>query len=67
MAIAPSKLGRFVRPMLHDDEEMLCNLRVVGLVNPDVPDEILTDVFKAARDEHDALPEGSRRFNSPEE
>jgi len=67
MAIAPSKLGRFVLPMLNADEALLRSLRAASLVSPDAPDDALVAVFRSARDEHDALPERTRRFNSPHE
>ena len=67
MAIAPSKLGNFVLPMLNADEVLLRSLRASGLVRRDALDDALTAVFRRARDEHDALPEGAREYNSPEE
>ena len=67
MAIAPSKLGRFVLPMLNADEALLRSLRAAGLVSRDAPDDALLAVFRRARDEDAALPEQARRFNSPHE
>jgi hypothetical protein len=67
MAIAPSKLGEFVAPMLNADEALVRSLRAANLVRPDAPDDALTAVFKRARDEHQSLPEGTREFNSPHE
>ena len=67
MAIAPSKLGRFVLPMLNADEALLSSLRAAGLVRLDTPNDALIAVFKQARDEDAALPEHRRRFNSPHE
>jgi len=67
MAIAPSKLGRFVLPMLSADQALVRSIRAAGLVKSDTPDDALIAVFRRARDEHNGLPEGTREFNSPEE
>lgn len=68
MAIAPSKLGQLVsRQFWNADEALLRSLRAAGLVRPDAADDELIAVFRRARQEHDAIPEGARAFNSPEE
>jgi len=68
MAIAPSKLGQFVSPLLYAvDEARLRSLRAAGLVRPDAPDDALTAAFRRAREEDDAIPDDARAFNSPEE
>ena len=71
-AIAPSKLGEFIDRVwssddARSDDALLRSLREAGLVKPDVPDDTLMGVFKKARQEHSALPERSRSFNSPHE
>ena len=43
------------------------NVHEVGLVSSDASDNELTAVFRKARDEHLAIPEGARAFNSPHE
>ena len=68
MAIAPSKLGQFVsKQMGTADDALLRSLRAAGLVRPEASDDELTAVFSRVRQEHDAIPEGARQFNSPEE
>jgi len=67
MAIAPSKLGRVVTSAWTSDEALLVRLRDLGLVAADASSDELMAVFRRAREEHAALPEGSRRFNSPNE
>ena len=66
MAIAPSRLGRFVSAegfvetgttSQPSDDVLVRRLREVGLARPDVPDDILRAVLEAARDEH-ASPSG---------
>jgi hypothetical protein len=67
MAIAPSKLGRFVLRNWSSEDALLRGLREAGLVNPDVSDDELMAVFSEARREHAALSESHRGFNSPNE
>jgi hypothetical protein len=67
MAIAPSKLGRFVDDFWTSDKALLVRLRDAGLVNPDASDDELIAVFRKARAEHAALAEGMRRRDSPNE
>lgn len=67
MAIAPSKLGRFVCREGSSDDGLLRQLREAGLVRSDATDDEVTATFKKARDEDRALSESARMFNSPEE
>lgn len=67
MAIAPSKLGHFVRREWSSDETLLHRLREVGLVNAAATDNELTEAFRKARQEDSALSEDVRSFNSPHE
>ena len=66
-AIAPSKLGRFIDQNWSSDASLLRSLRKAGLVKPEVADGKLMAVFRRAREEDLSLPEGARRFNSPNE
>lgn len=65
MAIAPSKLGRFVLREGASDDLLMRSLRQTGLVRADVADADLKATFQAARDEHAAG--GYSPFNSPNE
>lgn len=80
MAIAPSKLGRFVvdegfswptneltPPQESDaaDNTLVRRLRETGLVRPDASDGEVAGTFRAARNEHAAG--GYSMFNSPNE
>ena len=65
MAIAPSKLGRFV--FGKGDADLLRDLREAGLVVPDARDDELIEVFEKSRREHAALSKDMQLFNSPEE
>src|SRR5262245_52203959 len=80
MAIAPSKLGRFVAqegfgwPSSHSaprqdysasDKGVAHRLREKCLVRPDVTDGEVTATLRAARDEHAA--HGYSEYNSPHE
>ena len=80
MAIAPSKLGRFVsqegfswpseesvapRDSREADETLVTRLREAGLVRPDATNGEIAETFRAARSEHAAG--GYSPFNSPEE
>ena len=80
MAIAPSKLGRFVhrqgfswprnasavpRDSGNADEALVSDLRKTGLVRPDATDGEIVETFRAARREH--VAGGCSWFNSPEE
>jgi hypothetical protein len=67
MAIAPSRLGKFVLENWSGDDALLRTLRRAGLVSRNAPDEEVTAVFRQAREEHAAIPEGARAFNSPHE
>ncbi len=67
MAIAPSRLGRLVQENWNDDAAILRSLRKAGLVNRRASDDELVAVFRRAREEHAALPEGGREYNSPNE
>ena len=67
MAIAPSKLGRLVGEGGRSDGELLQRLRELGLVNPTTSDSDLLETFRRAREEHLALSEEVRLFNSPHE
>jgi len=66
-AIAPSKLGVFISKNWSSDASLLRSLRKAGLVKPDVADDELMAVFRRAREEHAALPEDRRGYNSPNE
>src|SRR5690349_9185130 len=66
MAIAPSRLGRFVDNWT-SDEALLQALRAKGLVRRRASDEQVLATFKRARDEQNSLPPGMREFNSPNE
>jgi hypothetical protein len=80
MAIAPSKLGRFVAQEGFSwptsqmavpadfgaaDETLVRRLRDTGLVGPEATDNALIETFRAARSEHAAGDYSP--FNSPEE
>ncbi len=80
MAIAPSKLGRFVaregfsRPESESaspgdcsasDDTLVRRLREMGLIRSEVTDAEVTETFQAARREHAAG--GYSPFNSPNE
>jgi len=80
MAIAPSKLGRFVvqegfswptnqlaapREFGTADETLVRRLRETGLVRPEATDGEVAETFRAARSEHAAG--GYSPFNSPNE
>lgn len=80
MAIAPSKLGRFVlqegfswpseesatpRDFGEADEILVRRLRETGLVCPDAASDEIGKTFRAARSEHAAG--GFSQFNSPQE
>ncbi len=68
MAIARSKLGRFVLPRLYaTDEGRSRGLRADGLVRPDTPDDVSLAAFVAAIREDAAMPEDTLECNSPEE
>jgi hypothetical protein len=69
MAIAPSKLGRFVDRYLHsdDDDGLVRQLRQAGLVSEDASDSNLRATFRMAREEDSALSAREREYNSPEE
>lgn len=80
MAIAPSKLGRFVvqegfswptsrsaspSNASASDDRLVRRLREKGLVRADVTDAAIMETFQKARREHAA--DGYSLFNSPEE
>ena len=65
MAIAPSKLGRFVLQEGASDDLLVRRLREAGLVRADVTDADVKTTFQAARDEH--VARGCSPFNSPNE
>jgi len=80
VAIAPSKLGRFVeqegfswpreesdasRDSRKADEALVSRLRETGLVRPDATNDEIAETFRAARSEHAAG--GYSPYNSPEE
>ena len=67
MAIAPSKLGRLVRQEGESVDTLIQRLRELGLVEPDVSNADLMAIFEKARDEHRALSDEMRSFNSPHE
>lgn len=67
MAIAPSKLGKLILRHWSSERTLLCKLREADLVNPYVSDDDLKAVFRSAREEHAAMSEGQRMFNSPNE
>ena len=67
MAIAPSKLGRLVADCWSSEDAFIRGLRGAGLIKPDVSDEDLVSALEAAKQEDEALPDGQREFNSPEE
>ena len=67
MAIAPSKLGKLVLRDLDSERALLRRLREAGLVIPDASDDDLRAVLGRAREEHAALQEGERIWNSPHE
>lgn len=66
MAIAPSKLGRFVLQWDSEDA-LLRGLREAGLVNNGVSDDELMILFRTVREEHAGLPSDEQAFNSPHE
>jgi len=64
--IAPTKLGR----LLESDssvEALIAILRDRGLVTTDASDSDLRATFQRAADEHLAISEDDRSFNSPHE
>ena len=67
MAIAPSKLGYLVRKHWDSDDALIHALRDLGLVMFGSSDDDLEAVFERARQEHAALGEGARLYNSPNE
>ena len=67
MAIAPSKLGRFVDDHWHSDDALVQRLRESSLVREDASDDDLRATFTMAREEDSALSPEEREFNSPEE
>jgi hypothetical protein len=67
MAIAPSKLGRLIYQEWHSDDALIRRLRETGLVRADATSDDLQSTFRQAREEHSALSEGERAFNSPNE
>lgn len=67
MAIAPSKLGKLILRLGGSEKALLRALRQAGLVNPEASDEDLRTVLRKAREEDEALPEGERVWNSPNE
>jgi hypothetical protein len=75
LAIAASKLGRFVllegsgRFVLLEGslDAALAQRLKAGLVRLDVADDSLIVIFWRAREEHFAIPEDDRDFNSPHE
>lgn len=67
MALAPSKLGRFVDRHGITPESMIRMLREAGIVEPDCSDDAIRAALIRAREEHDALPAWQQDFNSPEE
>lgn len=67
MAIAPSKLGKFVLHYWNSERALLRELRGAGLVNAGASDEDLRAVFRKAREEHAGIPEVDRIWNSPHE
>jgi len=67
MAIAPSKLGRFIWEAGSDDELLMRRLRRSDLVRPDASDEEAMAAIRKAWEEHASLGEGDRPYNSPEE
>ena len=68
MAIAPSKLGRVVSECMYSGGDALVHrLRQEALVRSDVDDDDLKAVLATALNEHAAIPEEERAFNSPNE
>jgi hypothetical protein len=67
MAIAPSKLGEFVSPLMSSDDALVRGLREADLIKVDVSDDALIAVFRRAREEHQSLSESMQTFNSPHE
>ena len=67
MAIAPSRLGEFVLPLLDEDDLLLRKLRSAGLVEAGAPDDAISATFRRAREEHNAMSEDDREYNSPHE
>ena len=67
MAIAPSKLGRFVSPYLSSPDAFLAALRNAGLVEPSASDEDVKHTLQRAEDEHAQIPEAMQVFNTPHE
>jgi hypothetical protein len=66
MAIAPSKLGSFIREASSDDE-LMRKMRYSDLVRPDASDEEVLAAIRKAWEEHSSLGEDDRSYNSPEE
>lgn len=67
MAIAASKLGQLIAKEWSAEDSLIRSLRDKGLVRPDIPDILLVATVQQAREEHEAIPEGQRAFNSPNE
>jgi len=64
---APSKLGDFIEPQMWDAvDALLRSLRAAGLVRSNATDDELIAAFRRARQEHEAMSEGERCFNSPD-
>jgi hypothetical protein len=67
MAIKPTKLGQFVRQNWDDDDSLLRRLREAGLLRRGANDTKISEVIGQARDEHRAIRDAERMFNSPYE
>jgi len=67
VAIAPSRLGRFVLQEWNSDEALVRRFREACLVRQDASDSDLHAILTRAQEEHAALPQGQRAFNSPHE
>ena len=67
MAIAASKLGRFVSPYWSSPDAFLAALRNAGLVEPSASDEDVKHTLQRAKDEHAQIPEPMQMFNTPRE
>jgi len=68
MAIAPSKLGRVIAECMYSGGNALVyRLRQDDLVRADASNENLIAALDKALEEHAAIAEGVRAFNSPNE
>ena len=67
MAIAPSKLGRFVTQEWRSDDALVARLREEGLIAAEAADADVHAAIARARAEQPPVTQGQRTFNSPNE